>query len=113
MTTLPKSLFSKIVDLNTFKFRDLLADDNGVYENNGQPKNYYSIENLDDKSIRYYNKIEKGKFNNKLDDIYFKVTKYHYYHKLDCTFARKIIRFSNDSTDFDKCLLIYFHTGTP
>jgi len=36
------------------------------------------------------------------------VRKYFFYHSTDKNFVRKIVRFTNSSEDFDKCLLIYF-----
>ncbi len=90
----------------------MLADDNGSYTNNGQPSTYYKVENADDKSLRYYVKLEKEQFNKKISETHFKVTKYFYYHTTSTNFIRKIIRFTNSSTDFDKCLLIYYGAPT-
>ena len=35
--------------------------------------------------------------------------KHHYYHSNDNNFIRKIIRITNGTEEFDKCLLIYFY----
>ena len=74
VSALPKSVRIRsffLIDLKTFDFRDVKADDNGVFINNGQPTTYYKIRNLDDRSLRYYMKLDKEKFQKKAHDSYF------------------------------------------